>query len=67
VRHGRPLMGNCGKAAPHPALWATFPLGGRLWGCAKLKFVFPQKLCYNKVLIKQKEGFRYGLYPEADL
>ena len=67
VRHGRPLMGNCGKAAPHPALWAAFSLGGRLWGCAKLKFVFPQKLCYNKVLTKEKEGLRYGLYPETDL
>ena len=44
-----------------------FPLGGRLWGCAKLKFVFPPKLCYNKVLTKEKEGLRYGLYPETDL
>ena len=43
------------------------PLGEGFGGGEKLKFVFPPKLCYNKVLTKEKEGFRYGLYPETDL
>ncbi len=30
VWSGTPFTGNYGKAAPHPALRATFPHGGRL-------------------------------------
>ena len=29
--HDNPFMDNNGKLAPHPALRATFPLGGRLF------------------------------------